>query len=198
MVCAMPEYQPTLPRLFAAAFRLSAFTFGGGYVIVPLMERRFSEKYGWLSKEEIRNQIAIAQSAPGILAVNAALMAGFRLRGLAGALCCLAGTVLPPFAIMFGVYFAYAEFAANNWIRAALAGMGIGAAAVLADAAVGFIVGIIREKNVFSVCVAALAFSAVFMFRLPVWIPLLCAACAGLIYCSAKSKRQSARIPWGK
>ncbi|MDR1408780.1 MAG: chromate transporter [Oscillospiraceae bacterium] len=180
------QFSPTLPRLFGTAFRLSAFTFGGGYVIVPLMERQFSEKYGWLSKEEIHNQIAIAQSAPGILAVNAALMAGFQLRGLAGALCCLAGTVLPPFATILGVYFAYAQFAANEWVRAALTGMGIGAATVLVDAVIGLVAGIIKQKNVFSVCVMALAFASIFFLHLPVWIPLLSAAVAGIIYCGTK------------
>ncbi|MDR3345362.1 MAG: chromate transporter [Oscillospiraceae bacterium] len=179
---------PTLPRLFLTSLRLSAFTFGGGYVIVPLMERQFSEKYGWLGKEEIRDHIAIAQSAPGIIAVNASLMAGFRLGGLPGALCCLVGTVLPPFVIMLAVYFAYARFASNDWVRAALNGMGIGAAAVLADAAIGLVLGIIKQKNVFTVCVLALAFAAVFLLKLPVWIPLLCAAAAGIIYCALKAR----------
>jgi len=181
--------QPTLARLFLSSLRLSAFTFGGGYVIVPLMERQFSEKYGWLSSEEIRKQIAIAQSAPGMLAVNAALMAGFSLRGLTGALCALAGTVLPPFGIILGIYYAYAQFASNQWVRTALIGMGIGAAAVLADAVIGLVSGIIREKNVFSVIVMLLAFAGVYFLRLPVWVPLLCAAVAGIVYCGIKAKR---------
>ncbi|MDR1805715.1 MAG: chromate transporter [Clostridium sp.] len=180
---------PSLAQLFFASLRLSAFTFGGGYVIVPLMERQFSKKYGWLSEEEIRNQIAIAQSAPGALAVNASLMAGFCLRGLPGALCCLAGTVLPPFTIILCVYFAYARFAANQWVRLVLNGMAIGAAAVLADALIGLVGGIIKQKNLFSAAIMLLAFAAIFLLHLPVWLPLLCAAAAGLLYCGLRSRR---------
>jgi chromate transporter len=188
MSAEAPAVKPTLLRLFAASLRLSAFTFGGGYVIVPLMERQFSEKYGWLSRDEIHNQISIAQSAPGMIAVNASLMAGFHLHGFSGALCCLAGTVLPPFVIILVVYYAYAGFASNQWVRSALTGMGIGAAAVLADAVIGLIAGIIKQKNVFSACVMLLAFAGIFFLKLPVWAPLLFAAASGMIYCLAKER----------
>ncbi|MCL2023607.1 MAG: chromate transporter [Oscillospiraceae bacterium] len=171
---------PTCPRLFWASFKLSAFTFGGGYVIVPLMERQFVEKYRWLEQGEIRNHIAIAQSAPGALAVNAALMAGYSLKGLAGAVSCLAGTVLPPFLIILCVYFLYAQFAANEWVRIALTGMGIGAIAVLIDAVIGLVIGIIREKNLFSGAVLVLAFTGMFAFGVPVWAVLLASIVAGV------------------
>ncbi|MDR0883701.1 MAG: chromate transporter [Oscillospiraceae bacterium] len=181
---------PTLWRLFWVSLRLSAFTFGGGYVIVPLMQRTFSEKYGWLSEKEIADQIAIAQSAPGIIAVNASLMAGFGLRGLPGALVCLAGTVLPPLVIMLVIYYAYAQFSANIWVQRVLYGFRIGAAAVLVDAVVGMIVGIVKQKNVFTVCVLVSAFAAVFVLHVPVWAVLLSGGIAGWVYCALREKKR--------
>ena len=73
-------------KLFGATFTLSAFTFGGGYVSVPLMRQKFVEKYHWIEEEEIMDLTAIAQSAPGPIAVNASILIGYRLAGVFGAL----------------------------------------------------------------------------------------------------------------
>ena len=81
-------------KLFASTFSLSAFTFGGGYVIIPMMRRKFVEQYHWMEEEEVLDMAAIAQSSPGPVAVNAAILMGFRLAGAAGALVAALGTVL--------------------------------------------------------------------------------------------------------
>ena len=82
--------------LFFSSLKLSAFTFGGGYVIIPLMRKTFVEKYHWLSENEMMDLTAIAQSAPGAIAVNAAILVGYRIAGVVGALITVLGTVLPP------------------------------------------------------------------------------------------------------
>ena len=79
--------------LFLSSLQLSAFTFGGGYVIVPLMRRRFVEQLHWIDEEEMLDMTAIAQAAPGAMAVNAALLVGYRMAGFVGALVTMAGTI---------------------------------------------------------------------------------------------------------
>ena len=101
MQTQIPEKDPKLFwTLFWSTFQLSAFTFGGGYVIVPLMRKRFVEGLGWIDENEMIDLIAIAQSSPGPIAVNASIIIGYRIAGISGALCTILGTVLPPLIIL--------------------------------------------------------------------------------------------------
>ena len=93
----MRKKQKVLWKLFLSTLYLSAFTFGGGYVIVTLMKDKFVDKYHWIEENEMLDLIAIAQSAPGAIAVNGAIVVGYKLAGLAGVLTAIFGTVLPPF-----------------------------------------------------------------------------------------------------
>ena len=81
--------------LFLSALQLSTFTFGGGVVIIPLMRKKFVEKLHWIDEQEMMDYTAIAQSSPGAIAVNAAILVGYRVAGIAGALIAVLGTVLP-------------------------------------------------------------------------------------------------------
>lgn len=96
----MRKKQKVLWKLFLSTLYLSAFTFGGGYVIVTLMKDKFVDKYHWIEENEMLDLIAIAQSAPGAIAVNGAIVVGYKLAGLAGVLTAIFGTVLPPFLII--------------------------------------------------------------------------------------------------
>ena len=82
--------------LFLSVMQLSAFTFGGGFVIIPLMRKKFVEKLHWLDEQEMLDLTAIAQSSPGAIAVNASILVGYRVAGVPGALLTVAGTILPP------------------------------------------------------------------------------------------------------
>ena len=82
----MRKKQKVLWKLFLSTLYLSAFTFGGGYVIVTLMKDKFVDKYHWIEENEMLDLIAIAQSAPGAIAVNGAIVVGYKLAGLAGVL----------------------------------------------------------------------------------------------------------------
>ena len=92
--------RPTLRQLFLRSFFLSATTIGGGFVILSAMDSLYVQKLRWLTREEMTDITALAQSAPGAVAVNASLLTGARLRGTAGAAVSLAGCILPPFGIM--------------------------------------------------------------------------------------------------
>ena len=96
----MGQKRKVLLQIFISTLYLSAFTFGGGYVIVTLMKKKFVDQYHWIEEKEMLDLIAIAESAPGAIAVNGAVVVGYKLSGIAGALTAVVATILPPFAIL--------------------------------------------------------------------------------------------------
>ena len=99
----MNNKKEVLLKLFVSTLYLSAFTFGGGYVIVTLMKKKFVDEYHWIEEDEMLDLVAIAQSSPGAIAVNGAIVVGYKLAGVAGALVAIVGTVIPPFLIISAV-----------------------------------------------------------------------------------------------
>ena len=99
-----------LLKLFFSTLYLSAFTFGGGYVIVTLMKSKFVDKYHWIDEVEMLDLVAIAQSCPGAIAVNGAIVVGYKLGGVTGVLCSVIATVIPPFVILSAISFAMPLF----------------------------------------------------------------------------------------
>ncbi len=152
-------------QLFITTFSLSAFTFGGGYVIVPLMKKKFVDKLKWIDEEEMLNMVAIAQSSPGAIAINTSIMVGYRMAGIIGALIAVIGTVLPPLIILTVISMFYQSFKENKLINAALKGMEAGVAAVVIDVVFGMTMKIIKEKRQLSVIMMVGAFAATFFFR---------------------------------
>ena len=145
-------------KLFFSTFYLSAFTFGGGYVIVPLMRKKFVEEYHWLEEGEMLDMTAIAQSAPGPIAVNAAILVGYRLRGVWGALVSILGTILPPLIIISVISLGYTAFRDNAIVSMVLRGMQAGVTAVIANVVISMAWDIIKEKRILPVLVMAGAF----------------------------------------
>ena len=146
--------------IFSATFYLSAFTFGGGYVIIPLMKKKFVEQLGWLSEEEMLNYTAIAQSSPGAVAVNAAILVGSRIGGVPGALLAILGTALPPLLILSVVSLCYTAFRTNAVVSAVLRGMQAGVAAVICDVVLSMGGQVVRSRSPLSVLILAGAFCA--------------------------------------
>lgn len=100
----------SLFKLFTTFFRIGLFTFGGGYAMVPLIERDVVEKNGWVGKDNFIDLLAVAQSAPGVFAVNMAVFIGYRLRGKRGALAASLGCVLPSVAIILIIALFFRSF----------------------------------------------------------------------------------------
>lgn len=90
----------SLTRLFATFFKIGAFTFGGGWAMISIIEREIVDKYHWIDRKEFLDLLAVAQSLPGILAVNISVAVGDKLRGLKGSVCAAAGTIAPSFMII--------------------------------------------------------------------------------------------------
>ena len=118
-------------KMFTSMFYLSACTFGGGYVIVSLIRDVFVKKYHWIDDDEMLDLVAIAQSSPGAIAVNGAIVVGYKLAGILGIIVALLATILPPFMILSLVSLVYDAFIANLWIRWLLEGMQAGVVAII-------------------------------------------------------------------
>jgi chromate transporter len=180
-------------QLFMATFTLSAFTFGGGYVIVPLMRKKFVEQYKWIDEREMLDFVAIAQSAPGPIAINASILVGYRLGGVPGAFVTVFGTVLPPLVTISVISFFYAAFRENRIVAPVLRGMSAGVAAVVADAIIKMGKDIVDEKRAFSLVVMVISFIAVFLFDVDVKIIILLCAATGIAneFLSRRRKRKA-------
>ena len=169
-------------KLFLSTFTLSAFTIGGGYVIVPLMRKKFVEELKWIEEEEMLNLVAISQSAPGPIAVNTSIMVGYRLAGVFGSLVTILGTVLPPLIIITVVAQFYTAFKANRIINALLLGMRAGVAAVIIDVIIKMVKDIIKSKNKVSVIIMVTAFIAAVVFDINAALLIILSGAFGAFY----------------
>lgn len=165
--------------LFFSTFTLSAFTFGGGYVIVPLMQKRFVKELKWIDEEEMLDLVAIGQSAPGPIAVNASIIVGYRMAGILGALLTTLGTVLPPLFIITILSYFYIAFRENVIINALLFGMQAGVAAVIVDVVINMGMTIVNDKRLVPISVMILAFIATAIFNVNIVFILLISGAIG-------------------
>lgn len=135
-----------LRKLFFETLYLSAFTFGGGYVIVSLLKKKFVDDLHWISEEEMLDLVAIAQSAPGPIAVNGAIVVGYKICGFPGILVSVLGAVLPPFAMLSVISLFYNVFRSNFMIHHLLSGMRCGVSAVIMSVTWDMASGVLLEK----------------------------------------------------
>ena len=170
----MREKGKVLRKLFFSTLYLSTFTFGGGYVIVTLMKEKFVDQLHWIKEDEMLDLIAIAQSAPGAIAVNGAIVVGYKLAGLIGALVAIVATIIPPFVIISVISYFYELFRDNFIISKLLSGMQAGVGAVIASV-VWDMGGSVVKKDAASIVIMLAAFVAVCVFRVNVvYIILVC------------------------
>ena len=161
--------------LFFSTLTISAFTFGGGYVIISLLKKKFSDELHWIEEDEMLNLAAIAQSSPGAVAVNAAILVGYRVAGFPGTLIAILGTIIPPFIIISAISFCYAAFRSSPVVSAVLKGMQSGVAAVIADVTVNLCGTVRKESSWRGLIIMVAAFVASWFFSVNVlWIILAC------------------------
>ena len=170
----------TFRTLFTKTFTLSAFTVGGGYVIVPLMRKTFVEKLGWIEEPEMLDLIAIAQSSPGPIAVNTSILVGYKIAGVPGALMTLLGTVLPPLIILTIFSYIYHAIQDNAIIKTLFYGMSIGVAIVILDAVTSMARTILKAKKILPIMLMGVAFIAAVVFEVPIILIILSCALIGI------------------
>ena len=177
----MKDKKNVLRKLFLSTLYLSAFTFGGGYVIVTLMKKKFVDQYHWIEEDEMLDLVAIAQSAPGPIAVNGAIVVGYKLAGLFGVAVAILGTIIPPFVIIALVSVCYSAFRSNVIVGKMLEGMQSGVGAVIASVTYEMGAGIVREKNGSSLLIMAGAFLASCVFRVNVVVIVIVCGVLGAL-----------------
>ncbi len=162
-------------KLFSVTLYLSAVTFGGGFAIIPFMKRKFVDDLHWIEEEEMLNLVAIAQSSPGAVAVNASILLGYKVKGLPGAVTTVFGTILPPLVIISIISVFYTQFRQNVVVNAVLKGMQAGVAAVIIDVVLTLGRKVTQEREISSILIMIGAFIATFVFKVNVvLIILLC------------------------
>ena len=159
----MESKSKVLQKLFLSTLYLSAFTFGGGYVIVTLMKKKFVDEYHWIEENEMLDLVAI--------------VVGYKLAGMIGVLVSIIGTIIPPFLIISVISVCYQAFRDNFFVSQMLEGMQAGVGAVIASVTYEMGAGVVKEKDPLSLVILVCAFAAACFFKVNViYIVLVCGA----------------------
>ena len=181
--------------LFLSAFYISAVTFGSGYVIVSVFKKRFVDELNWVDEAEMIDLIALAQSSPGVMAANAALLIGYKTCGAPGAFLAVLGVSLPPLFTIFMISLFYNALRDNAVVSAVLKGMQAGACAVIADVVVGMFMNVVKNKEMGLIGKMAImlgAFAAIFVLHIHVVLIVLCAVLLGVVWHFVYQKKRGA------
>ena len=171
----------TLWILFKSMFLLSACTFGGGFVIVSLMKKKFVEELEWLEEDEMLDITAITQSSPGPLPVNASVIIGYRISGVLGSLIAILGTIIPPMVIISIISIFYTQFRTNQYIAIALQVMRAGVAAVIFDVVINLATNVCKTRRIMYIAMMIIAFIAACFFGISAMIIILICLAIGII-----------------
>lgn len=181
-----------LQKLFLSTLYLSTFTFGGGYVIVTLLKQKFVDELHWIDQEEMLDLVAIAQSSPGAIAVNGAIVVGYKLAGIPGILVSVLGAIIPPFTILTAISFFYNAFKSNFVIQNLLTGMTAGVSAVIISVVWDMAAGIVKSRDALLIVIMICAFIANYYCRINVIFIILCTAAIGAVRTVIHTKREEA------
>ena len=170
---------------------LSAVTFGGGFVIVSLMRKKFVKEYHWIEEKEILNLIAIAQSSPGSLSINISILVGYKLAGIPGALISITATALPPLITLSIVSLFYISFKDNVTVNALMKGMQAAIAAIIFDVTFSLAKDVVKKKELIFSLMTIAVFIAVYFFEINIIFIVLICGFIGAISSSYKFKTQN-------
>ena len=164
--------------------KIGAFTFGGGYAMIPIIQYEVVNRRGWLSEQEFVELLTIAQAAPGPISLNTAVFVGYKCRGYKGAVAAILGVVIPSFVIILLVAMFFHTMRDNRWVDAAFKGMRPAVVALI----VAPIVGLAKGLHWTLVAVAAATALAVWYFGFsPVWL-LIVGAVGGALWMARRGK----------
>ena len=167
-----------LLKIFYSFFKIGLFTFGGGFAMIPLIEREVIERRRWIAKEDFVDMLVLAQSAPGPIALNAAVFAGYKVRGFVGAMAAVLGVVIPSFSVILLVAMFFANIRHNPVVDAAFKGMRPAVVALI----VAPLMGIVKGMAWWGMAVVAIVGILVWYFSISPVLFLVAAAAAGVIY----------------
>lgn len=165
--------------IFCTFFKIGLFTFGGGYAMIPLIEREVSVKKGWVKREEIVDILAVSQALPGAVAINSASFIGKKVVGRFGALAGTTGVILPSLIIITMIAVFFSRFQENAIVQAAFTGIRPAVVALIFVAALNVIKSSLKDKLQYVLALAATI--VVLLFAVNVIIVIICGAAAGLL-----------------
>ena len=168
-------------KLFISTFLISAFTVGGGFVLIPLMKAKFVDEYGWLKENEALDLVSIAQSAPGVMAANSSIIMGYRMGGFLGSVTALLATVLPPLITLTIISYFYDAVASNPYVRMFLKGMQCGVTAILINVVLDLVIKQIKKKLALPLIIMAGAFIAAVVFKINIMQIIAVVAVVGFL-----------------
>ena len=167
-------------QLFWSFFKIGAFTLGGGYVMIPLIEQEIVGRRRWISSDEFAETLTLAQSAPGPIAINSAVFVGYKMRGMRGALVAVSGVVIPSFAVILLIAMFFPSVRDNEAIARIFSGL---RPAVVALIAVSFVRMLQKKNFVWPVTlIAAMAALLVSFLKISPVIVILIAGIGGIVY----------------
>ncbi len=179
-------------KLFISFFKIGAFTFGGGWAMIPLIEREVVDKQNWLKREDFVDALAIAQSLPGVLAVNISILIGNKLRGLKGCLTATLGTILPSFLIILAIAIWFVQTYDNPVVERIFKGIRPAVVALIVSPV--FSTAKTARINIKTVIIPIIVALSIWLGGIsPIWFVLL-GAIGGILYCNhviASSKQKS-------
>ena len=167
-----------LLNIFWSFFKIGIFTFGGGFAMIPLIEREIIERRGWIVKEEFLELLTVAQSAPGPIALNTAVFVGYKMRGYAGAIAATLGVVVPSFSVILLVAMFFTNIRHNPVVEAAFKGMRPAVVALI----VAPMINILRGMGWWVALIALAVGIAVWYFGVSPIILLIAGALVGAAY----------------
>ena len=181
-----------LRKLFLSTLYISSFTFGGGFVIVTFMKKKFVDELHWIDEQEMLDMTALAQSSPGAIAVNAAILVGWQVEELLGMLIAVLGTIIPPMLILSIISLFYNAFATNIYVALVLKGMQAGVAAVILDVVCDLGDTVVKSHSPLYIGLMVAAFAANFVFNVNVILIILAAAVLGIVRVLLQSRKGGA------
>jgi len=160
--------------------------------MIPMLREQFSEKLGWIDKDELTELTAIGQSSPGAMIVNVSVLMGYRLLGFWGAICALLGTALPAIILLIAAYYLYDIIRDNRYVSAAFRGMSAGVSAVIADTVATMALPFIKKNELLYAAIMVAAFIAAWLFGINVALVIVSCGIVGIVIGVFRDRRKKA------
>ena len=175
--------------LFWTFCRIGGLTFGGGYAMLPMLEKEVVERHHWTTQEQLLDYFAIGQCTPGIIAVNTATFIGYNLKGVLGAIIATLGVIFPSFVIISLISALLDNFAHITWVQHAFNGISVAVCALILQAVIKLMKSSVKTiKNIFGVLLFAIAFLLILFFDITPVIIVVAAALVGILSGKLRNK----------
>lgn len=173
-------------KMFLSFFKIGAFTFGGGYAMIPIIEEEVVNKQGWITKEEFMDMLVVSQSFPGAMSVNCSIFIGYKIAGVFGGVIALLGVALPSFLIILFVAAFFMQFRNNYYVNLVFKGISAAVPILVLTGVISLSKGI--EKNIRNGIMIIIALIVLIIFKINPVIVIIAAAIYGVIFLREKVK----------